>query len=186
MGRLSATAVKAARTPGRYGDGDGLYLLIGPTGARSWVCRVQKHGKRRDFGLGSVKKVTLAQAREKATKFRSQVEAGIDPIFRAPERGRHTHFPPGGSAGLRREQEELAQRQAPGAVAHDADHLCLSALRRHGGKRGPGPARSRRPGCHLAGEAGDGAARPPAHRHRDRLGNRQGLNAAEQHEPVPA
>ena len=81
MGRLSATAVKAARTPGRYGDGDGLYLLIGPTGARSWVCRVQKHGKRRDFGLGSVKKVTLAQAREKATKVRSQVEAGIDPIF---------------------------------------------------------------------------------------------------------
>lgn len=81
MGRLSATAVKAAKLSGRYGDGDGLYLLIGPTGARSWVCRVQKNGKRRDIGLGSAKKVTLAQAREKAATVRSQVEAGIDPIF---------------------------------------------------------------------------------------------------------
>lgn len=81
MGRLSATAVKAAKLSGRYGDGDGLYLLIGPTGAQSWVCRVQKNGKRRDIGLGSAKKVTLAQAREKAATVRSQVEAGIDPIF---------------------------------------------------------------------------------------------------------
>lgn len=81
MGRLSATAVKAAKQPGRYGDGDGLYLLIGRTGARSWVCRVQKDGKRRDIGLGSVKKVSLALARERAAKVRSQVEAGIDPIM---------------------------------------------------------------------------------------------------------
>ena len=81
MGRLSATAVRAAKQPGRYGDCDGLYMLIGRTGARSWVCRVQKDGKRRDIGLGSVKKVSLALARERATKVRSQVEAGIDPIM---------------------------------------------------------------------------------------------------------
>lgn len=62
MGRLSATAVKAAKTPGRYGDGAGRYLLVGPNGSRSWVGRVQKRGKRRDIGLGSVKQVTLAQA----------------------------------------------------------------------------------------------------------------------------
>jgi hypothetical protein len=42
---------------------------------------VQKHGKRRDFGLGSAKKVTLAQARDKSSKIRSQVEAGIDPLI---------------------------------------------------------------------------------------------------------
>jgi integrase len=81
MGRLSAAVIKAAKLPGRYGDGDGLYLLIGPSGARSWMCRVQKSGKRRDIGLGSAKKVTLAQARERASKVRSQVEAGIDPII---------------------------------------------------------------------------------------------------------
>lgn len=80
MGRLSATAVKAAKLPGRYGDGDGLYLVIGRSGSRSWVCRVQKDGKRRDIGLGGVNKVSLALARERAAKVRSQIEVGLDPI----------------------------------------------------------------------------------------------------------
>ena len=80
MGKLTATAVKAAKEPGRYGDGDGLFLLVGKTGARSWIVRIQKDGKRRDIGLGSAAKVSLALARERATKVRSQVEAGIDPV----------------------------------------------------------------------------------------------------------
>ncbi|MCF3948550.1 MULTISPECIES: Arm DNA-binding domain-containing protein [Acidiphilium] len=60
MGRLSATTVKAAKESGRYGDGDGLYLVVTARGSKSWVCRVQKNGKRRDIGLGSVKEVPLA------------------------------------------------------------------------------------------------------------------------------
>ena len=80
MGKLTATAVKAARAPGRYGDGDGLFLLVNKSGARSWMCRVQKDGKRRDIGLGSEKKVPLALARERSTKVRMQVEIGIDPV----------------------------------------------------------------------------------------------------------
>ena len=80
MGRLTATTVRAARAPGRYGDGDGLFLLVGKSGARSWICRVQKDGTRRDIGLGSEKKVPLALARERSTKVRMQVEVGIDPV----------------------------------------------------------------------------------------------------------
>ncbi|MCF3948798.1 tyrosine-type recombinase/integrase [Acidiphilium iwatense] len=80
MGKLSASSVKAAKEPGRYGDGDGLYLVISPRGGKSWVCRVQKDGKRRDVGLGSAKKVSLALARERATKVRTQVEVGLDPV----------------------------------------------------------------------------------------------------------
>jgi integrase len=80
MGLLSASSVKAAKAPGRYGDGDGLYLVISPRGGKSWVCRVQKDGKRRDIGLGSVKKVPLQLARERAIKVRMQVEAGLDPV----------------------------------------------------------------------------------------------------------
>ncbi|GBR52561.1 hypothetical protein GCM10007872_27940 [Gluconobacter sphaericus NBRC 12467] len=53
MGRLSATSVKATKESGRYGDGDGLYLVVTPSGSKSWVCRVQKNGKRRDIALGS-------------------------------------------------------------------------------------------------------------------------------------
>ncbi|HWU02643.1 MAG TPA: Arm DNA-binding domain-containing protein, partial [Novosphingobium sp.] len=80
MGRLSATFVKADRAPGRYADGDGLYLVVAPGGSKAWVCRVQKRGRRRDIGLGSTKKVTLAQARAEAAKVRSQIEAGLDPV----------------------------------------------------------------------------------------------------------
>ena len=63
MGKLSATAVKATNAPGRYGDGDGLFLLVGRGGGKSWMVRVQKDGKRRDIGLGCVAKVPfLARA----------------------------------------------------------------------------------------------------------------------------
>lgn len=81
LGKLTATAVKAAKAAGRYGDGDGLFLLVGPTGAKSWIVRVQKAGKRRDIGLGSAAKVTLALARERAATARSQIEIGIDPVM---------------------------------------------------------------------------------------------------------
>lgn len=79
-GKLTATAVKAAKVAGRYGDGDGLFLLVGQSGSKSWLVRVQKDGKRRDIGLGSASKVPLALARERAGIVRSQIEAGIDPV----------------------------------------------------------------------------------------------------------
>lgn len=81
MGRLTALSVKTAlKRVGRHGDGDGLFLEVKSAGAASWIVRVQKSGKRRDFGLGSAKKVSLAQARERAADIRSQLEAGVDPI----------------------------------------------------------------------------------------------------------
>ncbi|MBW8785926.1 MAG: DUF4102 domain-containing protein, partial [Novosphingobium sp.] len=80
MGSLTATAVKAASAPGRYGDGDGLFLLVGRGGGKSWMVRVQKDGKRRDIGLGSAAKVPLKLARERAVAVRCQIEVGIDPV----------------------------------------------------------------------------------------------------------
>lgn len=80
MGQLTATAIKAAKEPGRYGDGDGLYLVIGKRGGKSWIVRVQKDGRRRDIGLGSAKKVSLKLARERAAQVREQIECGIDPV----------------------------------------------------------------------------------------------------------
>lgn len=88
MGKLTATEVKAKKEPGRYHDGDGLALLVGPSGSKSWLVRVQKNGKRRDIGLGSAAKVPLKLARDRAALVRAQVEAGIDPIAeRRKEKG---------------------------------------------------------------------------------------------------
>lgn len=80
MGKLTATAVKAAKEPGRYGDGDGLFLVIGKRGGKSWIVRLQKDGRRRDIGLGSASKVPLKLARERAVEVREKVERGIDPV----------------------------------------------------------------------------------------------------------
>lgn len=80
MGKLTAKAVAAAKEPGRYGDGDGLFLLIGKRGGKSWMVRVQKDGRRRDIGLGSAKKVSLKIARDRAANVREQIELGIDPV----------------------------------------------------------------------------------------------------------
>lgn len=81
MGKLTANMLRGSLEPGRHHDGDGLFLNVTPTGARSWICRVQKNGRRRDIELGSAKKVSLAQARQRAAEVRSQVEAGIDPVL---------------------------------------------------------------------------------------------------------
>lgn len=79
MGKLTALSVKNAK-PGRHGDGVGLYLLVKPTGAKSWLLRVQMDGKRRDIGLGSTAALTLAEAREKAAELRKHALNGRDPI----------------------------------------------------------------------------------------------------------
>lgn len=76
---LSARKVETA-TPGRHGDGRGLYLLVKPSGARSWVLRYQVHGRRRDLGLGAYPDVNLAMARERAAEARRLLANGEDPI----------------------------------------------------------------------------------------------------------
>lgn len=79
MGKLTARTVQTLSDPGRYGDGDGLYLLISRGGTKSWVLRVMLNGRRRDFGLGSTKLISLAKARDLAREFRVQARDGIDP-----------------------------------------------------------------------------------------------------------
>ena len=70
-----------AQTTRRVSFGDGLFRYERAGGSSSWVCRVQKQGHRRDFGLGSCSKVSLAEARERAREVRSQMEMGLDPQF---------------------------------------------------------------------------------------------------------
>jgi integrase len=98
---MSLTASQVSKLgPGRHADGDGLYMLVKPTGARSWLLRVQQEGKRRDIGLGSVevktrigaelveevsilhrRVLTLGEARDKASLLRKFAKAGRDPIL---------------------------------------------------------------------------------------------------------
>lgn len=80
MGKLTALKIKALTEPGSYTDGDGLMLVIWPSGSASWKLRVMIAGKRRDIGVGSLKKLSLADARAQAAELRRQIALGVDPI----------------------------------------------------------------------------------------------------------
>lgn len=79
MGKLNAIKVKSAQA-GRHADGDGMYLLVSETGARSWMLRVQVAGRRRDIGLGAVSGLSLSDARDKAAEYRKLAKSGVDPV----------------------------------------------------------------------------------------------------------
>ena len=80
MGKLTAIKVQAIRKPGRYGDGETLFLNVARGGTKSWVQRVTIDGKRRDVGLGPWPAVSLAKARRRAFENRVAIADGRDPL----------------------------------------------------------------------------------------------------------
>jgi integrase len=77
---LNARQVDTLKSPGRYGDGQGLCLQITPSGAKSWLLRFERNGRERWMGLGPLHTVSLKDARERARKARQQLLDGVDPI----------------------------------------------------------------------------------------------------------
>lgn len=79
---LTKRFCEAVNVPGKYMDGrrDGLYLLVKPSGTKSWCQRITIHGRRRDLGLGSFRFVSLAEARETAFQNQKSARRGGDPL----------------------------------------------------------------------------------------------------------
>jgi integrase len=85
MGSKNLTARSAqAAGVGWHGDGGGLYLqcTAGADGSisRSWVFRYRASNRERWMGLGPLRDVSLAEAREKAALARKLRLEGVDPI----------------------------------------------------------------------------------------------------------
>jgi integrase len=80
MGKLNPKQVENLTEPGTYEDGDGLRLVVKPTGRKSWLLRFQLAGRRREMGLGSFPEVSLKKARQDASAKRTQLSDGIDPL----------------------------------------------------------------------------------------------------------
>jgi integrase len=81
--QLTARKIAAAKAPGYYGDGGGLYLQVTKGQDRvsqSWVFRFRRAERAREMGLGSFNTFSLAEARERARTCRQQVADGLDPI----------------------------------------------------------------------------------------------------------
>jgi integrase len=83
VGKLTVKQINALTAPRAYGDGDGLYLQVKPTGRRSWVFRFSIAGRTRWMGLGAYPEVGLADARAAAARAREQtrtLDGRTDPI----------------------------------------------------------------------------------------------------------
>lgn len=89
-GKLTKRSVETLG-PGRHGDGNGLYLVVDPSGARRWIVRVTVKGQknrqgkplRTDFGLGGADIVTLQEARSRALEYRRLAKQGLNPRYNA-------------------------------------------------------------------------------------------------------
>ena len=80
MGKLSDRTIRNLQTPGKHSDGDTLFLVVSPSGSKSWVQRLTIRGKRHDLGLGSYPVISLAEARRKAFENRMHAKSGADPL----------------------------------------------------------------------------------------------------------
>lgn len=79
-GKLTPLEVARQITPGKYPDGDGLYLVVASATARNWSYRYWFGGKERWHGLGSLQDVSLRDARMKRDAARQEVRAGTDVV----------------------------------------------------------------------------------------------------------
>jgi len=82
---LNVKKLSRLTKPGRYLDGGGLYLQVTATGA-SWIFRYERggrggiKGRERMMGLGPLRDLTLAEARERALAARKLLLDGLDPL----------------------------------------------------------------------------------------------------------
>ena len=78
---LTARTIETAKKPGRYSDGNGLYLVVRSGGSKQWMFLYRRESKLREMGLGSpAKGVTLAMARGLRDETRAIMARGVDPL----------------------------------------------------------------------------------------------------------
>jgi integrase len=83
MGKLTALSIRSIKTVGLHADGGGLYLKVQASKDasqpnKSWIFRWGAGGKN-TIGLGSLRDVTLAEARDTAAQHHRLVRQGGDP-----------------------------------------------------------------------------------------------------------
>ena len=105
-----------AKKAGLYfvGEVPGLAIQLLPTGAKTWVLRVQVGDKRRNMGLGGFPAISLADARAAARQARAKIREGIDPIEERRLAQLALRAAPRGATTFRKAAETYIEGQAPG------------------------------------------------------------------------
>ena len=79
---LSDAKVRNAKSrakPYKITDGEGLYLLVAPSGSKYWRFKYRIGGKEKLLALGVYPEVSLSDARERRIQARKASAAGRDP-----------------------------------------------------------------------------------------------------------
>lgn len=66
MATFTTKQIEALNVPGRYSDGNNLYLQVTKTGGKSWLFIYRWNGSQKEMGLGPFPAIGLANAREAA------------------------------------------------------------------------------------------------------------------------
>jgi hypothetical protein len=88
LGTFTDRGTRGKLAPGVHADGDGLHLAVSGADARSWIFRSTIRGRtsgtgkpcRVEIGLGLLKDIGLAEARERAAQMRKRCRAGVKPL----------------------------------------------------------------------------------------------------------
>ena len=79
---LSDKLIKSAKPSARHYklfDAHGLYLLVSPTGVKSWKLKYRHKGREKKLSLGRYPQTSLAEARKRLIECRGSLAGGIDP-----------------------------------------------------------------------------------------------------------
>jgi hypothetical protein len=87
--QLTVRQIEGLTKPGKYQDGGGLVLQVNNLTSKQWILRCTIKGQknmngdplRREYGLGSLKQISLSQARELAQQYVSCARDGRDPLM---------------------------------------------------------------------------------------------------------
>ena len=118
---LSAVAIKSAKSrdkPYKLADRDGLYLVVWPTGARSWKMNYRYLSKQKTLTFGQWPAVSLADARKKRYTHLSYAAIGMDYL---PQ----VHLGAGLTAKVRRGEEVALNELNRLTVARNSALQCL-------------------------------------------------------------
>ena len=79
LSEVKARNAKPKAKSYKLSDGDGMFLLVSPTGGKYWRLKYRIGGKEKQLALGVYPEVSLADARKRRIKAREALAAGDDP-----------------------------------------------------------------------------------------------------------
>lgn len=77
--KLKPSDKATASRPDKLTDGNGLQLLIRPTGTKTWIASYHYQGKNRNITIGRYPAISIREARERNNEIRNTLYRGIDP-----------------------------------------------------------------------------------------------------------